>query len=153
MRDPRLNDNIHCARSLPPCSFQPFRLTYIGIAFFSALALSRALASSYAFYITGGKESSDKIERRGIYRARRREPTENRRKESSSKDARKGCWRLGKAITLIMKGIHSTARPTTTVSLSDVVADSCLNLIGPHARPSIRPLTLSRACDFFYDIV
>lgn len=45
---------------------------------------------------------------------------------------------IGQAITLIMKGIHSSARPT--VSLSDVVADSCLNLIGPYIHPSIHPL-------------
>lgn len=60
---------------------------------------------------------------------------------------------MGQAITLIMKGIHSTARPT--VSLSDVVADSCLNLIGPCARLSVRgfyssflSLSLSHAIPF-----
>lgn len=63
--------------------------------------------------------------------------TENRRKESSSKEAERVVGRLGQAITLIMKGIHSTASPT--VSLSDVVADSCLNLIGPYVRPSVHP--------------
>lgn len=49
---------------------------------------------------------------------------------------------IGQAITLIMKGIHSTASPT--VSLSDVVADSCLNLIGPYVHPSVR-CSLSRS--------
>lgn len=86
---------------------------------------------------------------------RREESTENRRKESSSKEAER-VVEIGQAITFIMKGIHSTARPT--VSLSDVVADSCLNLIGPYARssvcPSVRPsFSLSFSRDFFYDIV
>jgi hypothetical protein len=88
------------------------------------------------------EEASDENEEVG------EEPTENRRKESSSKEVGR-VVEIGQAITFIMKGIHSTASPT--VSLSDVVADSCLNLIGPYARPSIHSLFLS--CDFFYDIV
>jgi len=61
---------------------------------------------------------------------------ENQRKENSSKEVER-VVEIGQAITLIMKGIHSTASPT--VSLSDVVADSCLNLIGPYVRPSVHP--------------
>lgn len=93
------------------------------------------------------KESLDENEKVDCARWRSREgPTENRRKESSSKEAER-VVEIGRAITLIMKGIHSTANPT--VSLSDVVADSCLNLIGPYVRPSVHPLSR----DFFYDIV
>lgn len=92
------------------------------------------------------------------YTPRRRSLRRESEKREQLERAAERVVEIGQAITLIMKGIHSTASPT--VSLSDVVADSCLNLIGPYVRPSVHPsgapsaaLSFSLTRDFFYDIV